>query len=109
MISRFDGEFGFVGELVAVVAEDLDAVVLPGIVGGGDDDAGGEAVLAGEEGDGGGGDDAGGFDRGASGAEAGGERGGDPRAALAGVGTHDNPDGAKADADGLVGFGEFGG
>jgi hypothetical protein len=57
----FDGEFGGVGELVAVGAEELDAVVLPGIVRGGDDDAGGERVRAGEEGDGGGGDDAGGL------------------------------------------------
>jgi hypothetical protein len=45
---------------------------------GGDDDAGGEAVGVGEEGDGGGGDDAGGFDGGAAGGEAGGEGGGDP-------------------------------
>ena len=103
-----DAEFGFVGKLVAVVAEDLDAVVLPGIVRGGDDDAGGEAMLAGEEGDGGGGDDAGGFDRGASGAEAGGEGAGDPGAALTGVGAQDDADGAKVEAVGFVSFGEFG-
>ncbi len=95
-----DAEFGFVGELVAVVAEDLDAVVLPGIVAGGDDDASGEAVLAGEEGDGGGGDDAGEGDVGTGGVEAGGQGGGDPAAALAGVGAHD-------DADGVVRFGEL--
>ncbi len=99
-----DGEFGCVGELVAVGAEDLDAVVLPGIVAGGDDDAGGEAVLAGEEGDGGGGEDAGGVDRGSGGAEAGGEGGGDPGAALAGVGAEDDAGvvaecGGEGDAD----------
>ena len=81
----FDGEFGGVGEFVAVGAEELDAVVLPGIVRGGDDDAGGEAVRAGEVSDGGRGDDAGGFDGGSAGGEAGGERGGDPVAGLAGV------------------------
>ena len=56
------GELEHVGELEAVGAEELDAVVLPGIVGGGDDDAGIEAVMAGEEGDGWGGDDARGLD-----------------------------------------------
>ena len=81
----FDGEFGGVGELVAVGAEELDAVVLPGIVRGGDDDAGGEVVGVGEEGDGGSGDDAGALDGGAAGGEAGGEGGGDPVAGLAGV------------------------
>ena len=55
----FDGELGGVGELVAVWAKELDAVVLPGIVRGGDDDAGGEVVRAGEAGDGGSRDDAG--------------------------------------------------
>ena len=89
----FDGEFDFVGELVAVAAEDLDAVVAPGIVRGGDDDAGAEAVLAGQEGDGWRSEDAGGGDLGATGAKAGGECGGDPGAALAGVHTHDHADG----------------
>ena len=74
----FDGDLGGVGELVAVGAEELDAVVLPGIVRGRDDDAGGEFVRAGEEGDGGGGDDAGALDGGSAGGEAGGEGGGDP-------------------------------
>ena len=60
-LSGFDLEFGCVGELVAVGAEELDAVVLPWVVGGGDDDTGGEAVGLGEEGDGGCGDDAGGL------------------------------------------------
>ncbi len=93
VISVFDAEFGFVGELVAVVGEDLDAVVLPGIVAGGDDNAGGEAVVVGEEGDGGGGEDAGGGYVGTGGAEAGGEGGGDPRAGLAGVHAEDDADG----------------
>ena len=52
----FNGQFERIGELEAVAAEELDAVVVPGIVGGGDDDAGAEAVGAGEKGDGGGGD-----------------------------------------------------
>ena len=68
----FDGEFGGVGKLVAIGAEELDAIVLPGIVRGGDDDAGGEVVGAGEEGDGGSGDDAGALDGGPGGGEAGG-------------------------------------
>ena len=97
-----NAEFDFVGELVAVVAEDFDAVVLPGIVAGGDDDAGGEAVLAGQEGDGRGGDNAGGGDVGTGGAKTGGERGGDPMTALAGVHAHD-------DANGLVRFAKSGG
>ena len=37
-----DGVLKFVGELVAIRAEDLDAIVVPGIVRGRDDDAGGE-------------------------------------------------------------------
>ena len=71
-------------------AEELDAVVLPGIVGGGDDDAGLEAVGAGEEGDGRGGHDAGAFDAGSGGAKTGGEGGGDPGAGLAGVAAEDD-------------------
>src|SRR4051794_3226784 len=66
----FDLQFHFVRELVAIVAEDLDAVVLPGIVGGGDDDAGGKIAGAGEVGDAGRGDDAGGFGLHAAGGEA---------------------------------------
>ena len=41
-----DFVFQLVGELVAVGAEDLDAVVLPGIVRGRDDDPGGETIGA---------------------------------------------------------------
>ena len=73
----FNGELGRVGELVAVGAEELDAVILPGIVRGGDNDAGRKAVGGGEVGDGGRGDDAGVFDRRAAFGEAGGEGGGD--------------------------------
>ena len=73
----FDSQFEIVGKFVAVGTEELDAIVFPGIVGGGDNDAGGEAVGASEKGDGRGGDHAGGFDQGAPGEEAGGERGRD--------------------------------
>jgi hypothetical protein len=51
----------------------------------GDDDAGGERVRAGEEGDSGGGDDAGGFDGRSGGGEAGGECSGDPVRGFAGI------------------------
>ena len=81
----FDGYFGGVGEFEAVGAKELDAVVLPGIVGGGDDYSGGEFVAVGEEGYGGSGDDSGGLYGGASGDEAGGESGCDPGAGFAGV------------------------
>jgi hypothetical protein len=80
-----DGDFGGVRELEAVGTEKLDAVVLPGIVRGGDDNACGKVVRAGEEGDGGSGDDSGGFDGGATGREACGKGGGDPVRRLAGV------------------------
>ena len=76
----FHGQFHYVGQLEAVRAEELDAVVLPGIVRGGDDDPGLKSVLADEEGDGGRGYDAGAFDAGSGGAEAGGDGGGDPGA-----------------------------
>ena len=42
----FDGMFQLIGELVAVCAEDLDAIVLPGIVRRRNHDAGGELVEA---------------------------------------------------------------
>ena len=58
----FHGQFDRVGQLESVAAEELDAVVLPGIVRGGDDDAGVEAVRAREKRDGRSGDDAGAFD-----------------------------------------------
>ena len=99
------GELERVGELESVGAEELDAVVLPGIVGGGDDDAGVEAVFAGEEGDGGCGDDAGGLDLGTGLAEAGGEGGGDPGAGFAGIAAEDDFGVAINSAEG-VGEGE---
>ncbi len=40
----FDLVLDLIGELHAVRSEELDAIVLPGIVRGGDDDAGGKAV-----------------------------------------------------------------
>ena len=43
------GQLDRIGELEAVGAEELDAVVLPGIVRGGDDDSGVEAMGAGEK------------------------------------------------------------
>jgi len=80
-----DPMLDLVGELHAVAAEELDAVVLPGIVRGGNDDAGGESVGAGEVGDAGSGEDTG-AGEGASGiAQAKGESFGDPSAGLAGV------------------------
>ena len=54
----FHRQLDRVGELEAVGAEELDAVVAPGIVRGGDDHAGVEAVRARQEGDGRGGHDA---------------------------------------------------
>ncbi len=106
----FDGDFGGVGEFEAVGAEELDAVVLPGIVGGGDDYSGGEFVGVGEEGYGGGGDDSGGLYGGASGDEAGGEGGGDPGAGFAGVHAEEDFGGCsemmgEGDADGVDGGG----
>ena len=82
---RFDLVFDFVGELEAVGAEDLDAVVGPGIVRGRDHDAGGEAVGAGEVGDAGRGDDAGAGDLRACAVQTTGEGAADPVAGFAGV------------------------
>ena len=75
----------FIGELHAIVAEELDAIILPGIVRGGDDDAGGKAVGAGEVGDAGSGEHSG-ADEAASGiAQTAGDGFGDPAAGFAGV------------------------
>ena len=57
-----DGEFVGIGQLESVGAEELDAVVLPGIVRGGDDNARVEAVSTREERHGRRGDDARAFD-----------------------------------------------
>ena len=80
-----------VGQLESVSAEELDAVVVPWIVGSGDDDAGVEAVSARKERDGGCGDYAGALDDGTCLAQASGKCGGDPRAGLAGVAAEENP------------------
>ena len=81
----FDGEFGRVGQLVAIGAEELDAVVDPWIVRGGDDDASRKFVRASEECDGGRGNDARALDGRAGGNQARGQRGGDPVGGLARV------------------------
>src|SRR5580692_2498533 len=46
----FNSQFGGIGELESVGTEELDAIVLPGIVGGRDDNSGSEAARAGQEG-----------------------------------------------------------
>ncbi len=74
----FDGELSGVGKLVTIRAEDLDAVVLPGIVRGRDDDAGSKSVGARQEGDGRCGDDAGALDRGSASSQASRKRSGNP-------------------------------
>ena len=81
----FDGQLGRIGQFVSVGAEELDAVVLPGIVRGGDDDAGGKFVRACKEGDSGSGNDSRAFDRRAAGNQASGQRGGDPVGGLSRV------------------------
>ena len=81
----FDLVLDFIGELHAVGSEELDAIVLPGIVGGGDDDAGGKAVGAGEIGDAGGGEHSGTGEAASGVAQAAGDGFGDPAAGLAGV------------------------
>src|SRR5580692_2560811 len=86
----FHGQLHCVGEFVAVAAEELDAVVLPWIVRGGDDYAGVEAMCACEECDGRCGDDAGAFDVRTCFAQARGEGCGDPRAGFAGVAAQEN-------------------
>jgi hypothetical protein len=72
-----------IGQLEAVRAEELDSVVLPGIVRGRDHHPRLKAVGAGEEGDGRGGHNARAFDADAGLAQSGGESGGDPGAGLA--------------------------
>jgi len=81
----FHGQFDGVGQFEAIGTEELDAVVLPGIVRGADDHAGGESVAADQKGDGGGGDDAGAFHRGSGFPQSGGQRSGDPGTGFAGV------------------------
>ncbi len=81
----FDFVFDLIGEFHAVAAEELDAVILPGIVGGRDDDSGGKAVGAGEIGYAGSGEHSG-ADEAASGiAQAARDGFCDPAAGFAGV------------------------
>src|SRR5262249_50108590 len=53
----FDFKLGLIGKLITIAAEDLDTVVLPGIVRGGDDHAGGKAPRVRQVGNAGRGDD----------------------------------------------------
>ena len=87
----FDLLLDLIGEFHAVGAEELDAVVLPGIVGGGDDDAGGEAVGAGEVGDAGGGEHAGAGKAASGVAQAAGQGFSNPGGGFAGVLPEDDP------------------
>lgn len=87
---RFELLFDGIGKLHAGVGEKFYAVVLIGIVGGGDDDAGLKIILAYEAGDAGSGDDAGKSDRGAGFGESGSEKGGDVRAGFASVHADEN-------------------
>src|SRR5208283_67742 len=86
----FHGQLDRVGKFESVGAEELDAVVAPGIVRGGDNYAGLKSMGAGEEGDGRSGHDAGAFNSGSSGAETGSEDGGDPGAGFAGIAAEEN-------------------
>ncbi len=101
-------ELSRVGQLVAVGAEDLDAVILPGIVRGGDDDTCRKTVRVREESNSRSSDDTSVLDRGAPGSEAGGERSGDPTSGFAGVHAEEDTRGGtemmgKGEADGVDG------
>src|SRR5690348_4291647 len=80
-----NGEFSRIGKFETVRPEQLDAVVLPWIMRGGDDDTCGETVGVGKEGNSGGGDDTGALDRRSSGSQAGSQRGRDPITGFAGI------------------------
>ncbi len=86
----FDGEFIGIGQLESVGAKELDAVILPGIVRGGDDNARVEAVSTREERHGRRGDDARAFDRGSGFTQSRGEGGGDPRTRFARIAAQKN-------------------
>ena len=110
----FDGEFDRIGKLVTVRAEEFDAVVLPWIVRGRDDDACGEVPGAGQVSDGRGGDDAGTLYGGACRNEASREARGDPLGGLAGVHADEGARGVPqvvgdGGADGVDGGGIEGG
>jgi hypothetical protein len=87
---RFEGFFDGIWELHACVREQLYAVVMVRIVGGGDDDAGLKIILADEAGDAGCGDDACKGYGCTSLCKAGGEKSGDVRAGFAGVHANEN-------------------
>ena len=86
----FHGHLDRIGQLEAVAAEELDAVVAPGIVGGGDDHAGLKSMCPGEEGDGRSGDNPRAYDARSCFAQAGSESGRDPGTGLAGVAPQNN-------------------
>ena len=86
----FHGQFEGVRKLESVGAEELDAVVLPGIVGRGENDACVKSIAAREEGNGRSSYDAGAFNAHVGLAQSGGERGGDPWAGFAGVAAQQN-------------------
>ena len=79
----FDGQLCLIGKLVAVAPDEFDAVILCGVVRGGERDAQIVVSFAHQVGDGGGGQYAGGGDLGALGAESADERGFEHGAATA--------------------------
>ena len=81
----FDGEFARVSEFETVTGKNFDAVVGPGIVRRGNDDAGGQCAGAGEVGHAGSGDHAGAVDIDADGGETFGDAVGDPGTGFARV------------------------
>ena len=81
----FHRQLSRIGKLESIAAKEFDAVVLPGIVGSGDNNAGVEPVRPREKCDRGSGDDTGAFDSRSSFAQAFGESGGYPRAGFARV------------------------
>ncbi len=87
----FHGQFQGIRQLEAVGAEELDAVVAPGIVRGGDDRAGVESMAARQEGDGRRGHNARALDARSGFAQARSKGGRDPRAAFARVAAQNHP------------------
>src|ERR1700677_2382064 len=102
------GQFHLIGKFEAIRAEELDAVVAPGIVRGGDDHAGAEPMGMREKCDCGGRHNAGAFNAGSGSAQAGGKSGGDPGARFARV-TAQNDGGVDGLAAQGVGQGQANG
>ncbi len=96
----FQGFFDGVRKFHAGVGEELYAIVVVGIVGGGDDHSGLKIILADEAGYAGSSDDSGERDGGAAFGEAGGEKRGDMGAGFASV--H-----ADEDVGGAIGFAQI--